>query len=82
MEICRCITQKVKNNVTIFKQEIVVLSIDILYVHLQISPTYSLRLVRFSVKLVEFQIFFVKKLKSIFVTFETRNFSTQYVALR
>ena len=51
---CRCITQKVKTNFTFLKQGIVVLSFDRLYVHLEVSPTYSLAPVRFSVKMVKF----------------------------
>ena len=42
-------------------RRIVVLLIDHLYIHLQVSPTYAQGLVRFSVKIVEFQILFVPK---------------------
>ena len=37
------------------KSSIVVLSFDLLYVHLEVSPAYPLTLVRFSVKMVKFQ---------------------------
>ena len=49
------------SNFTLFKHRTVVLSIDLLYEHLQVSSTYPLGLVRFSMKIVEFQILFVKK---------------------